>query len=90
MPATTVLCGPVQGKKIEPVVADRPDRCGRVSAQRYAGDMGVYDATARRGGAWFNSEHARADSLHWVEPQARDAKTGLSALPVTQRIGIPV
>jgi endonuclease YncB( thermonuclease family) len=40
----------------------------------------------RRGAAWFDSQYARDQSLYDDELDARDAKRGLWALPLTSRV----
>lgn len=62
------------------------DRYGRTVAHVWNGETQLNAELVRRGGAWFYSEFARSDALYEIEQGARDAKRGLWALPLKDRI----
>ena len=73
------------GKQLVLVPLDT-DRYGRTVAQVWIGDTHVNAELVKRGAAWFYSEFARSPALYQVEQEARDAKRGLWALPLKDRI----
>jgi len=62
------------------------DRYGRTVAHVWNGNTYLNEEMARRGAVWFYAEFAQGAALHDVEQQARDAKRGLWALPLKDRI----
>lgn len=62
------------------------DRYGRVVAYVWVDDVNVNRELVSRGAAWFYPQYARNEALYGVEQQARDAKRGLWALPLQQRV----
>jgi endonuclease YncB( thermonuclease family) len=62
------------------------DRYGRTVAQVWNGKTHVNAELVKRGAAWFYSEFAYSEALYEVEQEARDAKRGLWALPLKDRI----
>jgi endonuclease YncB( thermonuclease family) len=62
------------------------DRYGRTVADVWNGEMQLNTEMVRRGGAWFYSEFARNAGLYDIEQEARNAKRGLWALPLSSRI----
>ncbi|HEX7114722.1 MAG TPA: thermonuclease family protein [Steroidobacter sp.] len=62
------------------------DRYGRTVAHVWAGKTHVNAEMIRRGAAWFYAAYARGDALYHVEQEARDARRGLWALPLEQRL----
>jgi len=62
------------------------DRYGRTVAQVWTGTTHVNAELVKRGAAWFYSEFARSPELYEVEQEARDAKRGLWALHLQDRI----
>jgi endonuclease YncB( thermonuclease family) len=62
------------------------DRYGRTVAYVWNGDTYLNEQMVKRGAAWFYAEFARGKALYDVEQEARDAKRGLWALPLKDRI----
>ena len=62
------------------------DRYGRTVAQIWNGNIHVNAELVKRGAAWFYPEFARNEALYDVEQEARDAKRGLWALPLRERV----
>lgn len=62
------------------------DRYGRTVAHVWADGVHVNYEMVRRGAAWFYDAYSRGDALYHVEQQARDAKRGLWALPLKDRV----
>ncbi|HEY7639295.1 MAG TPA: thermonuclease family protein [Steroidobacteraceae bacterium] len=62
------------------------DRYGRTVAHVWNGDTHLNAELVKRGAAWFYSEYARTEALYYDEQEARDAKRGLWALPLRDRI----
>jgi endonuclease YncB( thermonuclease family) len=62
------------------------DRYGRTVAHVWAGSTHLNEALVRQGAAWFYDAYSRGDALYHVELSARDAKRGLWALPLKDRI----
>lgn len=62
------------------------DRYGRTVAHVWAGNVHVNYEMVRRGAAWFYDAYSRGDALYHVEQAARDAKRGLWALPLKDRV----
>jgi endonuclease YncB( thermonuclease family) len=62
------------------------DRYGRTVAYLWIKDTYVNREMVKRGAAWFYDEFAADNSLYDVENAARDAKRGLWALPLKQRV----
>jgi endonuclease YncB( thermonuclease family) len=75
----------VSGQQLVLVPLDT-DRYGRTVAQVWNGTAHVNAELVKRGAAWFYSEFARSPDLYEVEQEARDAKRGLWALPLQDRI----
>ena len=62
------------------------DRYGRTVAHVWAGTMHLNTEQVKRGAAWFYAEYARGATLYDVEQEARDAKRGLWALRLKDRV----
>ena len=62
------------------------DRYGRTVAQVWNGNTHLNAELVKRGAAWFYSEYARTEALYTIELEARDARRGLWALPLPDRI----
>jgi endonuclease YncB( thermonuclease family) len=62
------------------------DRYGRTIAHVWNGSTHLNAELVKRGAAWFYSEYARTETLYRIEQQARDAKRGLWALSVKERV----
>ncbi|HEV8334541.1 MAG TPA: thermonuclease family protein [Steroidobacteraceae bacterium] len=62
------------------------DRYGRTVAHVWNGSTHVNAELVKRGAAWFYSEYASTEALYDVEQQARNAKRGLWALPLQDRL----
>jgi endonuclease YncB( thermonuclease family) len=62
------------------------DAYGRTVAHIWNGNAYLNGEMVKRGAAWFNSRYARGPMLYDVEQEARDAKRGLWALPLQDRI----
>jgi endonuclease YncB( thermonuclease family) len=62
------------------------DRYGRLVGRIYVDTTDVSAQLVAEGAAWFNSEYAHDESLYLLEGEARDAKRGLWALPLDERI----
>jgi endonuclease YncB( thermonuclease family) len=62
------------------------DRYGRTVAHVWNGEMQLNKEMVKRGGAWFYSEFARSETLYEVEQEARNAKRGLWALALKDRV----
>lgn len=62
------------------------DRYGRTVAHVWNGNSNLNTELVKRGAAWFYSEYARSEALYDVEQLARDAKLGLWALPLRDRV----
>jgi len=59
---------------------------GRLVAHLWIGDTYVNEEMVKRGMAWFDSEFAPSETLYLVEEEAREAKRGLWALPLEDRV----
>jgi len=79
------LASLVSGQQLVLVPLDT-DRYGRTVAQIWIGKTHVNAELVKRGAAWFYSEFARSPALYEVEQEARDAKRGLWALPLKERV----
>jgi endonuclease YncB( thermonuclease family) len=62
------------------------DRYGRTVAHVWNGEMQLNTEMVKRGGAWFYAEFAHGAALYDVEQDARNAKRGLWALPLDDRL----
>lgn len=62
------------------------DRYGRTVAQVWNGTKHLNPEMVKRGAAWFYSAHARSAALYEVEQEARNAKRGLWALSLKDRV----
>ena len=62
------------------------DRYGRTVAHVWNGETYLNEQMVKRGAAWFYPEFARGKALYDVEQEARDAKRGLWALPLKDRV----
>jgi endonuclease YncB( thermonuclease family) len=62
------------------------DRYGRTVAHVWNGSTHLNAELVKRGAAWFYSEYASSDALYDVEQEARNAKRGLWALPLQDRL----
>ena len=62
------------------------DRYGRTVAHVWNGTTHLNAEMVKRGAAWFYSKYARSETLYDVEQEARDAKRGLWALPLKDRV----
>ena len=62
------------------------DRYGRTVAHVWNGSTHLNAEMVKRGAAWFYSEYASTAALYDVEQEARDAKRGLWALPLKDRV----
>jgi endonuclease YncB( thermonuclease family) len=68
------------------LVYEEGDSYGRLVAHLWIGDSYVNGEMVKRGMAWFDSASAPNDLLVSEEVEARDAKRGLWALPIEQRV----
>jgi endonuclease YncB( thermonuclease family) len=62
------------------------DSYGRIVVQVWVDSQNVNREVVRRGAAWFNTKYALDDAVFNIEQEARDAKRGLWALPLADRI----
>ena len=62
------------------------DRYGRTVAHVWNGSTHLNAELVKRGAAWFYSEYASTEALYDVEQEARNAKRGLWALPLQDRL----
>ena len=62
------------------------DRYGRTVAHVWNGTTHLNAELVKRGAAWFYSDYARTEALYEVEQEARNAKRGLWALPLQDRV----
>lgn len=62
------------------------DRYGRTVVFAWVGAQCINKEMIRRGAAWFYTEFAQGNAMQFIEEEARDAKTGLWALPLPQRV----
>jgi endonuclease YncB( thermonuclease family) len=62
------------------------DRYGRVVARVWVDGTDVNRELVRRGAAWFYSQYAKDETLYYAEQEAREAKVGLWALPIQDRV----
>jgi endonuclease YncB( thermonuclease family) len=72
--------------RIVMIVLVDADRYGRLVGRIYVGTTDVSAQLVAEGAAWFNSEYAHDQTLYLLEGEARDAKRGLWALPLDERI----
>lgn len=68
------------------LVYDEGDGHGRLVAHLWIGDTYVNDEMIKRGMAWFDSVYAPDNYLEPSEEEAREAKRGLWALPLDDRV----
>jgi endonuclease YncB( thermonuclease family) len=68
------------------LVYEEGDMYGRLIAHRWIGDRYVNAEMVKRGMDWFDTVSAPDNLLSLYEDEARDAKRGLWALPVEQRV----
>ena len=83
--ATRALDPFLHGKQLVLVPTDT-DRYGRTIAFVWVGSQCINEEMVERGAAWFNAEYSNDAQLYETENAARDAKRGLWALPVKQRV----
>jgi endonuclease YncB( thermonuclease family) len=62
------------------------DRYGRTVAHVWNGSTHLNAELVKRGAAWFYSEYASTDALYALEQEARNAKRGLWAWPLRDRL----
>jgi endonuclease YncB( thermonuclease family) len=62
------------------------DSYGRLVAHVWIGNLHINREVVALGAAWFYPEYAHDDCLYNVENEARDAKRGLWALPLKNRV----
>jgi endonuclease YncB( thermonuclease family) len=62
------------------------DRYGRTVAYVWAAGVQVNREMVRRGAAWFYDAYSRGDALYHIEQEARQARRGLWALPLAERV----
>jgi endonuclease YncB( thermonuclease family) len=62
------------------------DRYGRTVAHVWNGTTYLNAELLKRGAAWFYPEYAHGKALYDVEQQARNAKRGLWAMPLEDRV----
>ncbi|HKR36126.1 MAG TPA: thermonuclease family protein [Steroidobacteraceae bacterium] len=62
------------------------DRYGRTVVHVWNGNTHINAELMKRGAAWFYAEFARNEALYDVEQEARNAKRGLWALPLKDRV----
>jgi endonuclease YncB( thermonuclease family) len=62
------------------------DRYGRTIAHVWNGDTYLNEEMVKRGAVWFYPEFARGAAFYDVEQEARNAKRGLWALPLKDRV----
>ena len=79
------LSGLVFGRPAAVQVQDI-DRYGRTVGRITVDGLDVNAEMVRRGAAWVYRKYAKDQSLFTIEKQARDAKTGLWALPEADRV----
>lgn len=81
-------------RELAELIDDRPlvivpfdtDSYGRTVAHVWVGDLQLNRELVKRGDAWFLSDFTRDETLYYVEQAARDARRGLWALPLKERI----
>jgi endonuclease YncB( thermonuclease family) len=83
--ATAELRSLVKGRQLVLVFVD-VDRYGRIVADVWADEISINQEMVKRGAAWFYAQYARRDDLFSIEAAAREAKRGVWALPVKDRI----
>ena len=79
------LSGLVFGRPAAVQVQDI-DRYGRTVGRITVDGLDVNAEMVRRGAAWVYRKYAKDQSLFTIEKQARDAKTGLWALPEAEKM----
>lgn len=62
------------------------DSYGRTIVFAWSDSTCVNKEMIRRGAAWFYDEYAHTDAMRFVEDDARDARSGLWALPLKDRV----
>lgn len=75
----------VEGRQIV-VVFEDVDRYGRIVGTVWVDSLAINRELVSRGAAWFYPQFARDETLFHVEEEARDARRGLWALPVADRV----
>jgi endonuclease YncB( thermonuclease family) len=83
--STRLLSKLVMNQKVMIVLVDA-DRYGRLVGRIYVDTTDVSAELVAEGAARFNSEYAHDETLYLLEVEARDAKRGLWALPLDERI----
>lgn len=83
--AQSKLAGLIGGQPCV-LVYEEGDMYGRLVAHLWIGDVYVNAEMVKRGMAWFDSASAPDDLLLSNENEARDAKRGLWALPLEERV----
>jgi len=83
--ARYLLAGLIDGQECV-LVYDEGDMYGRLVAHLWIGDTYANAEMVKRGMAWFDSESAPDNLLVSNEEEARDAKRGLWALPLEERV----
>jgi micrococcal nuclease len=83
--ATAELSALIQGQQLLLVPSDT-DRYGRTVVRAWVGNLDVNRELMRRGAVWFTPEYSKDALLYEEETEARIAKRGLWALPVSRRI----
>lgn len=83
--STAELRQMIDGTALVMVPSDT-DRYGRTIVRVWVGSLDVNREMAKRGAAHFDSQYSKDDLLFDEESAARDAKRGLWALPLSQRV----
>ena len=68
------------------LVYDEGDMYGRLVAHLWIGELYVNGEMVQRGMAWFDSQSAPDNLLNEYEREATEAKRGLWALPLEDRV----
>lgn len=83
--ATITLQRLLAGKQVVLVPFDT-DHHGRTVVRTWVGDLYVNYQMVLLGAGWYDPEYARDSALYQAEEDARHAKRGLWALPLSHRI----
>src|SRR5437868_6221464 len=79
------LLSVIRGQPLVLVPSDT-DRYGRTIVRAWVGKLDVNRELIKRGAAWFDSEYSKDNLLFDDESRARDAKRGLWALALKERV----
>ena len=84
--ARALLKAALDGKEVVMLRVETDSTYGRIVVHVWIAGLHVNREVVAQGAAWFYAEYADDDCLFEVENQARDAKRGLWALPVEERV----